>query len=231
LPWKASEGDVKDFFKACGKALSIEMPLDESGRSSGTAFVKFTKREDLNKALELDGQIWPGTERWLKISEGYEKPAFSSASSGVKPEGCDTVFVGNLSWDADEQILTEVFSQAGDVARVRMAQNEDGSFKGFAHVQFYKTEDTDAAVALAGTEVNGRSIRVDFAPPREAGGGGRGGGGRGGGRGSPSSPGGRGGGRGGRGGGGRGGGGGGGVINKSKGSIVAGQGKKMTFDD
>ena len=218
---------MRDFFKDCGKMTSVELPMGEDGRSTGTAFVIFTQRKELDKALELDGQYWPGTERWLKIQEGFEKSDRKSFGTGVRPEGCDTVFVGNLPFDVEEDQLREVFASAGTVDRVRFAMAEDGSFKGFAHVQFTDGDATDAAVKLAGTDVNGRAIRVDYAPPRNregapGGSGGRGDGGRGGrGRGG-GRDGGRGGGRGGRGGA--------APISKAKGSIAVSTGKKISFD-
>jgi nucleolin len=234
LPWKTTEKELADFFKTCGKPNSCEIPLGDDGRSSGVGYVKFATRAELDAALALDGQYWPGTERWLKITEGVEKvrPSFQP---GVKPEGCDTVFVGNLPWDVDEDIMRNTFGSCGEVINVRFATAEDGSFKGFGHVQFADGDSTEAAVGLAGTMVNGRPIRVDYAPPRQrADGGGRGGGGRG-----DRSPGGFGGrspgGRGGRGDGGRGGRGGRGAPaggNRSKGTIAAAPGgKKMTFGD
>jgi nucleolin len=235
LPWKTTEKELADFFKTCGKPNSCEIPLGDDGRSSGVGYVKFATRAELDAALALDGQYWPGTERWLKITEGVEKvrPSFQP---GVKPEGCDTVFVGNLPWDVDEDIMRNTFGSCGEVINVRFATAEDGSFKGFGHVQFADGDSTEAAVGLAGTMVNGRPIRVDYAPPRQRaeGGGGRGGGGRG-----DRSPGGFGGrspgGRGGRGDGGRGGRGGRGAPaggNRSKGTIAAAPGgKKMTFGD
>ena len=227
LPWVATEKEVRDFFKACGKISSVELPMGEDGRSSGTAFVIFAERSELDKALELDGQYWPGTERWLKIQEGFEKSDRKSFGTGVRPEGCDTVFVGNLPFDVEEEQLREVFASAGTVDRVRFAMAEDGSFKGFAHVQFTDGDATDEAVKLAGTDINGRAIRVDYAPPRNreggapasGGRGGRGDGGRGGGRGG-----------GGRGGGGRGGRGAPAAGNANKGSIAVSTGKKIAFD-
>ncbi len=91
------------------------------------------------------------------------------------------------------------------------------------------SESTEKAVSLAGTDIMGRAVRVDYAADKRAGGGngGRGGGGRGfGGRG-----GGRGGGRdGGRGGGGGGGRGGGIESAKKHGAVAAFAGKKITFD-
>ncbi len=231
LPWLASEAEVKDFFKSCGTIVSTECPMGEDGRSSGTAYVKFSKRSELDAALAMDGQTWPGTERWLKIQEGFDKPDRRSmgGESGPKPEGCDTVFVGNLPWDVEEENMREIFAAAGEISSVRFAMGEDGAFRGFGHVSFFDGNCVDEAIKLAGTQLNGRAIRVDYAPPRNR----EAGGGRGGGRGD----GGRGGRGGGRGDGGRGGRGGGrgtptaGPVSKAKGSIAVSAGKKMTFDE
>ena len=123
----------------------------------------------------------------------------------------------------EEDQLREIFSTVGEISSVRFATNEDGSFKGFGHISFYDGNNTDEAIKLTGTDVNGRSIRVDYAPPRAK-------------RESFGSPGGRGG-RGGRSTGRDGGRGRGGrssnsqsFVNKNKGSIAQPAGKKMTFD-
>jgi nucleolin len=228
LPWVTSEQELSDFFADCpGKIVTIELPLGEGGRSSGTAFITFDSRAGLDGAMAKDEAIWPGTERWLKITEAKSFDAARGPAT-ERPAGCDTVFVGNLPWDVEESQLMELFSSCGDVQQVRFAMGEDGSFRGFAHVRFGAEESTNAAVALFGTDINGRAIRVDFAPPRnrESLGGGKGGG-----RGGFGGKGGD----GGRGGGGKGGkggkGGGRGSFSASRGSIASPQGTKMTFDD
>ena len=55
------------------------------------------------------------------MQEGIDKPERKSfgESNGVRPEGCDTVFVGNLSWDVDEDSIREVFQSAGEISSVR----------------------------------------------------------------------------------------------------------------
>jgi len=103
-----------------------------------------------------------------------------------KPEGCTTVFCGNLSFDIDEDSLREFFGECGNIREVRFATDrETGDFKGFGHVDFENTEAVDAAVKLNGEYVANRRIRIDYAADRKNGGGGGGGGrgGRGGGRG------------------------------------------------
>src|SRR2546428_8682460 len=114
------------------------------------------------------------------------------------------IYVGNLSYQTTEGDLTTLFEQVGQVDSVNVITDRDtGRSKGFAFVEM-SNEDADKAITqLNGTEVNGRTLTVNEARPREERSGNRGGGGYGGGRGS-----GGGGGGGGRGGGGGGGGGG-----------------------
>ena len=80
----------------------------------------------------------------------------------MRPEGCDTVFVGNLPFDVDEQLLRDTFVVVGTVRRVKLDRQDD-SHKSFAHVQFTDGDATDGAVKLTGINVNGSIIRVDYA--------------------------------------------------------------------
>jgi RNA recognition motif-containing protein len=124
------------------------------------------------------------------------------------------LYVGNLSFQTSSEDLQQLFGQAGTVESASVVEDrETGRSRGFGFVEMSSKEEGEAAIAqFNGTEVNGRSLTVNEAKPREnrsggGGGGGRGGyGGGGGGRGGGG--GGRGGGYGGGGGGGYGGGGG-----------------------
>jgi RNA recognition motif-containing protein len=120
------------------------------------------------------------------------------------------IYVGNLSYQTTEGDLTDLFEQVGQVESVNIITDRDtGRSKGFGFVEM-NDEDAEKAIAqFNGTEVNGRSLTVNEARPREDRGGGRGGfggnrGGGGGGRGGYGGGGNRGGGggRGGYGGGG-----------------------------
>src|ERR671921_1557143 len=124
------------------------------------------------------------------------------------------LYVGNLSFQTSSEELQELFGQAGTVESASVVEDrETGRSRGFGFVEMSSKEEGEAAIAqFNGKEVNGRTLTVNEARPREdrggrgGGGGGRGGfgGGGGGGRGGY---GGGGGGRGGGGGAGRGGGG------------------------
>jgi len=119
------------------------------------------------------------------------------------------IFVGNLSFNTNEDELRQAFEAYGQVDRVSIMTDRDtGRSRGFGFVEMASNEDGDKAItALNGSQVGGRTINVNEARPKtERGGGGGGGGYGGGGR----DRGGRGGGGGGRDRGGHGGGGGGG---------------------
>src|SRR3972149_11716095 len=113
------------------------------------------------------------------------------------------LFVGGLSWGTTDDGLHQAFAQFGEIVEAKViTDRETGRSRGFGFVSFANDEGATKAIAeMDGTELDGRTIKVNEAEDKPARSGG-GGGGRGG-------YGGYGGGRGGRGGGGGGGGGGG----------------------
>jgi RNA recognition motif-containing protein len=137
------------------------------------------------------------------------------------------IYVGNMSYEVQEEDLRQAFSSYGQVDSVTIIMDKfSGRSKGFGFVEMSSKEEGQAAISgLNGKDLKGRALNVNEARPQEknrdsrsgsgGSGGGRGGfGGRGGGYGSDGNfGGGRGGGNkgnfgGGRGGSGRGGGGG-----------------------
>jgi RNA recognition motif-containing protein len=94
------------------------------------------------------------------------------------------LYVGNLSYDATENDLQDLFAQHGPVTEANlMVDKTSGRPRGFAFVTMATKEGAEAAIqALNGKEWKGRALTVNEARPREerAGGfGGRSGGGRG----------------------------------------------------
>lgn len=96
------------------------------------------------------------------------------------------IFVGNLSYQTTQEELHATFSQYGTVERVNIITDRDtGQPRGFAFVEMSDAGAAQTAISqLNGAELNGRTMNVNEARPKPAGGGGGGfGGGRGGGRG------------------------------------------------
>jgi hypothetical protein len=125
------------------------------------------------------------------------------------------LYVGNLPFTTTADELREVFGQHGTVTSAQVVEDrETGRSRGFAFVEMSDGAE-EAINALNGAQLQGRTLTVNEARPREdrprsGGGGGGGRGGYGGGGGGRGGYGGGGGGRGGYGGGGGGGYGGGG---------------------
>ena len=142
-----------------------------------------------------------------------------------------TIYVGNLSFQAEQEDLLDLFGQYGEVKQCSLPlDRETGRKRGFAFVEMSNDADEQKAIDdLQDVEWMGRMIRVNKATPREGGGGGGGRGGYGGGGGGGGGRGGYGGGGGagrGGGGGGYGGGGGGGGRGDDGGGYGGGGGNR-----
>jgi len=89
------------------------------------------------------------------------------------------LYVGNLSFETTEEGLRTTFAQHGEVLEVKVVMDRDtGRSRGFAFVTMDSpTSAKNALDRLNGTNLDGRSLRVDEAEERQRGGGGGGGGG------------------------------------------------------
>jgi len=88
------------------------------------------------------------------------------------------IYVGNLSYDATEDDLRQAFEEHGQVSSVKViTDRETGRPRGFAFVTMEDNAAREAIEGLNGNDLDGRSINVNEAKPREGGGGNRGGGG------------------------------------------------------
>lgn len=79
------------------------------------------------------------------------------------------LFVGNISWDATDESLGELFAEFGEVTSARIVTDKfSGKSRGFGFVEFATGEEASAAVdALNGKEFLGREIAVNIARPKE----------------------------------------------------------------
>lgn len=85
-----------------------------------------------------------------------------------------TIYIGNLSFQATEEDLREIFAEYGKVSRISLpTDRETGRKRGFAFVEMEDDAKEDAAIAeLDGAEWLGRELKVNKAKPREDSGGG-----------------------------------------------------------
>jgi cold-inducible RNA-binding protein len=79
------------------------------------------------------------------------------------------LFVGNLSFNTTENDLQDTFAAHGTVVETNLlTDRESGRPRGFGFVTMSTPEEAqNATQALNGTEVDGRSLTVNAAKPRE----------------------------------------------------------------
>ena len=84
------------------------------------------------------------------------------------------IYVGNLSFNTEEQQLQELFASLGQVESVRLIRDQaTGRSRGFGFVEMADAAQGQAACeTLDQQEVDGRRLTVNEAKPREQGSGG-----------------------------------------------------------
>eukprot|EP00984_Skeletonema_dohrnii_P004435 scaffold1582_cov143-Skeletonema_dohrnii-CCMP3373.AAC.3 len=214
LPFTSSEDQIRAFFTdlGCNDILQLRLPVwQDSGRLRGFGHVVFASQETRTRALssEVNGKELGG--RYITVKEANAPRAGTTIGAALggrpvreQPQGCKTVFVRNLPYNATEEEILESFRVCGKIldGGVRIARNHStGQSKGFCYVEYKNEEGALASVQKAakpfGLQVQGRPVFVDYdegtmknsfrggdgklwAKEHGDGGGGRGGGGRGG---------------------------------------------------
>ena len=79
------------------------------------------------------------------------------------------LFVGGIAWATTEDALREAFEAIGEVVEAKIITDKfSGKSRGFGFVTMKTVEDAQKAVEqLDGSELDGRTIKVNEARPRE----------------------------------------------------------------
>lgn len=79
------------------------------------------------------------------------------------------MYVGNLAFSVTNSELENLFSSCGTVKSAQViTDRESGRSKGFGFVEMSSTEEMETAIEkYDGTELDGRTIKVNKAKPRE----------------------------------------------------------------
>jgi RNA recognition motif-containing protein len=80
-----------------------------------------------------------------------------------------SIYVGNLSYNTNEQSLRQAFERYGSVKSVKLIEDrETGRPRGFGFVEMEAADAAQAIAALNGAELDGRALKVNEAKPRES---------------------------------------------------------------
>ncbi|OUM64964.1 hypothetical protein PIROE2DRAFT_24758, partial [Piromyces sp. E2] len=171
LSYNMTEDWLAEEFSVVGEVVGARIITDrESGRSKGYGYVDFADKATAEKAVnEYNGKELDGREVRLDFANSPNKSSKPKKNYDNKPRSAPskTVFIGNLSWNTTEQTLSDMFNEYGNVVSIRIpTEKETGRKKGFGYVEFDEIDAATKALELSGTEVDGRAIRLDYAPER-----------------------------------------------------------------
>jgi cold-inducible RNA-binding protein len=105
----------------------------------------------------------------IQKSEDRKQPQKLRSCLRNKLVMSNKLYVGNLSFDTTENDLQDTFAEAGTVTEAALMQDKfTGKSRGFAFVTMSSSEEAQKAISLLhGKTVQGRSLTVNEARPRE----------------------------------------------------------------
>lgn len=180
LSYNTTQEGLADFFGKYGDVEETKIVYDkQSGRSKGVGFCRFYEAQSAVKAMEDAGNLTLDG-RPISISYSNEKPApKSQGANSFKP---DTnfegqrygLFVGNLSFKSNEQGIENFFKDCGKIIDIRIAKDQTGRMRGFAHVDFDSEESVEKALKKNGFKLDGRELKLDKSESKPKAGGNKG---------------------------------------------------------
>jgi len=188
LPFSITDHDLQSMFQDCGEIDQARCVTDrETGRSRGYGYVDFTTESAVDAALAKNGTELEGRQIRIDFGKGKNSAPrpdrvsrFGDArpdrgadrgadrgSRGVqhsdRPEGCKSIYVGNLAFSVTDDDLRSMFEDCGAIDHARcVTDRETGRSRGYGYVDFSDESSINSAIAKDGMEVGGRAIRIDF---------------------------------------------------------------------
>lgn len=169
-----SSSDSSDDSDDASVAKAEKTTKAPSGDSSNDSSDNEQSDEDGDVAMKdgtANGVAPPASKRKAEpetVAPAKKAKLSSDGDVSSNPSSA-TIWIGNLSWNVDDDWLKTEFESYGELVSARVqTDRSSGRSRGFAYVEFKDIESAKAAVADTTKEIDGRSPRVDFAPPRSA---------------------------------------------------------------
>ena len=125
----------------------------------------FSSTDAAKTAIDMfNMQTFEGRRLSVQFSAGRTQTGSRPTANRGPSEPTKTLFIGNMAFDMSDRDLNNLFREIKNVIDVRVAiDRRTGQPRGFAHADFTDVSSAEQALAiLAGKEVNGRILRVDY---------------------------------------------------------------------
>jgi len=165
LNFETTLEELSAYFENFGTVVDAYMPTDRETREPrGFAFVTMSEEESLAAIEQTDGYEFGG--RTLRVNKSLARgekppPREQKVATGLK------LYVGNLSFDTEQETLESFFADFGNVIDCYMPQDRNtGRTRGFAFVTMAEDDAMKAIEETDGYELDGRHLRVNEAQPK-----------------------------------------------------------------
>ncbi|KAL0218623.1 hypothetical protein P9112_004276 [Eukaryota sp. TZLM1-RC] len=158
---ESDDNTLRAMFDHVGDIESIRvMRTPDSNLCRGYGFVTFRTPESALRAVELNNQPIPGTNRYYKINWG--SGGGGGFSSGPPPAVDVSIYVGELDPSVNDEALFNLFKpQFTSVRSAKVLTDHFGNSKGFGFVRFADAnEASQAIVKMNGFIFFNRKIKV-----------------------------------------------------------------------
>lgn len=164
LPWSTTSVDLHDIFAAYNP-VSAKVAGEDTGRSRGYGLVNFASEAEAHHALgelmnttEIDGR--PLNIRFDRGRNNNSRQPRQQQMNDFQSTGT-SVYVGNLSWNTDEELLMSVFSAHGPLRSNIARDKSSGRSRGWGTVQFADADSAQRAIQeMNGASIDDRNVNV-----------------------------------------------------------------------
>lgn len=157
LDEKVNETLLWELMVQAGPVVNVYIPKDRiSSQHSNYGFVEFATEEDAEYAVKVMNLVKMYGKAIRCVKSTQERGKFDIGA---------TIFVGNLTPEVDERLLSDTFSSFGTLVEApKISRDDGGGHRGFGFVSYDSFESADAAIsAMNGQWLANKQISVSYA--------------------------------------------------------------------
>ena len=170
---KPKKAEEKKSFKSKKELIESSSPSEDEKEQIKLTQIKKVKakKEELDSESESMDEGKP-TKEAPKLEKVMDAPVKAAPSQAILGEEEKVeLFVGNLPFNVDDDMIGEFFCTYGTVNNIKILRDSEGNPKGIAFVKFANHEECAKALTSAnGAMLGGRPLRVNYSGEKAAGG-------------------------------------------------------------
>ncbi|KAL8713345.1 MAG: hypothetical protein Q9220_002544 [cf. Caloplaca sp. 1 TL-2023] len=165
-PW-IDENFVRSVWYNMGEQVNVKMIRDKFSGNAGYCFIDFTTPAAASKALALNGQLIPNTNRPFKLNWASGGGLADRSRDDRGPE--HSIFVGDLGPEVNEYVLVSLFQNRFPSCKSAKIMTDpiSGMSRGYGFVRFSDEQDQQRALSeMQGVYCGNRPMRISTATPK-----------------------------------------------------------------